>query len=86
MSSNVSLVERSMTTNVVLSLIFVVIIALLVVVPDSWRPYYLVSTFSVMRSCLPILTAVANFGTVKTVSAQYWEHTKHLANIMLNKR
>ena len=62
---------RSMKTNLTLGVIFIVVLIIFLLVPDVWRPYFIAIVFTVMRGSMPILTAIANFGTVKFVALQY---------------
>ncbi len=62
---------RSMKTNGILGATFLFLWITIMFIPDFWRPYCFVILFSVMRGSMPLLTAIANFGTVKSVALQY---------------
>jgi len=68
---------RSILTNLILGIIFVSVLSTLVLVRDLWRPYFYVAIFTIMRGLMPLLTAIANFGTVKSVAWQYWKYIRH---------
>jgi hypothetical protein len=68
---------RSILTNLILGIIFVSVLSTLVLVRDLWRPYFYVAVFTIMRGLMPLLTAIANFGTVKSVAWQYWKYIRH---------
>jgi pentapeptide MXKDX repeat protein len=62
---------RSMITNGILGATFLFLWITIMFIPDFWRPYFFVILFSVMRGSMPLMTAIANFGTVKSVAMQY---------------
>ena len=63
---------RSMKTNLVVGCCFCVFFfVLLVITPKSLQPFFAAICFSTLRAALPILTTVANFGTVQSVVCQY---------------
>ncbi len=80
--AQMSAAERSIKTNLILGLIFLVSFSSLMFVPNIWRPYCYVIVFSVMKGALPVLTAIANFGTVKQVATQYWDYIKHAFHLV----
>jgi hypothetical protein len=64
---------RSMKTNLIVGGSFCLFFfVLLVIVPKSLQQFVSVICFSSLRGALPILTTVANFGTVQSVVCQYW--------------
>ena len=68
---------RSIRTNLILGAIFISVLSILLLVPAFWRPYFFVVVFTVMRGSMPMLTAIANFGTVKFVALQYLDSIYH---------
>jgi hypothetical protein len=70
--AQVSSAERSMKTNVVLATVFIIVMSFSIFVADQWRNHFYVIVLMSIRALMPILTAIANFGTVKNVALQYW--------------
>jgi hypothetical protein len=77
--------SRSMKTNLTLGLIFILLLIIFLLVPEFWRPYLNAITFTLSKGLMPILTAIANFGTVKFVALQYLEYVKNAWNLALSK-
>lgn len=77
--------SRSMKTNLTLGLIFILLLSTLLLVPEFWRPYLNAITFTLSKGLMPILTAIANFGTVKFVALQYLEYVQNAWNLALSK-
>ena len=65
---------RSVETNLWLGAFFIISMTCLALLPSTWRPYGYVLLFSTMKTAMPILTTVANFGNVKSVIAKYWNN------------
>ena len=68
--------ERSLNTNLVLGLLFCITFTVFLFVSKNLRVYLTVIVFSVMKAALPLLTTLANFGTVQSVSSQYWNYIR----------
>jgi hypothetical protein len=66
--------KRTLTTNAVLSTIFLVVFALMMICSTSNRRYYSVVVLTILKGALPIFTTIANFGTVQFVITQYWHY------------
>ncbi len=75
-SAQLAAAKRSLKTNLVLLSTFVVLITILIFVESSIPNYFTVIVFTLMKSAMPILTTMANFGTVKQVAGQYWNCLK----------
>jgi pentapeptide MXKDX repeat protein len=73
---------RSMITNGILGATFLFLWITIIFIPDFWRPYFFVILFSVMRGSMPLMTAIANFGTVKSVALQYLGFFQQVFNKM----
>jgi hypothetical protein len=68
--------KRSLITNLVLigqSLLIDVTIPL---IAPEYLPHVIVFYFTILKGALPILTTIANFGTVANVISQYWAYLK----------
>jgi len=74
--AELSAAKRSLKTNLVLLSTFLVLTTIVIFVESSFRNYVSFVVFSVMKSAMPILVTVANFGTVKQVASQYWSNLK----------
>jgi hypothetical protein len=70
--------ERSLKTNLALGLFFLTIISCIAFVANAWRPYFTLIALSAMKGALPIMTTIANFGTVKTIVSQYCDYAKQM--------
>jgi hypothetical protein len=77
--------SRSMKTNLNLGSIFILLLIIFLLVPEFWRPYLNAILFTLNKGLMPILTAIANFGTVKFVTLQYLEHVQSAWNLVLIK-
>jgi hypothetical protein len=66
--------KRTLTTNAVLSTIFLVVFAVMMVCSTSNRRYYSVVVLTILKGALPIFTTIANFGTIQFVIMQYWHY------------
>ena len=66
--------ERSLHTNLVLGVLFFITFCTLMFVSKSLRVYLTVIIFSVMKAAMPLMTTLANFGTVQSVACQYWDY------------
>ena len=77
--------ERSMKTNFVIGGWFCLFLFIqIVLVPKAFRDQVAVLVGSATRAALPILTAIANFGTVQFVVLEYWRgFQRAILNIFL---
>ena len=73
-----SAVERSLKTNLALGVFFISALSCMALTPNVWRPYFTLIALSVMKGALPVMTTIANFGTVKTIVSQYWDYVKQV--------
>ena len=68
--------ERSLQTNLVLVLSFCLLFFIFIFVSKQLRLYFIVVVFSIMKAAMPLMTTLANFGTVQSVANQYCNHLK----------
>ena len=68
----ISAAERSLKTNFVVAGVFCLLFGVLVLLSKTAKSYFSVMVFSLVKTALPVLTALANFGTVQSVLSQYW--------------
>ena len=66
----------SMMTNLILIAIFILLMSLTLLIPVSVRLVCMEIMFSFTKVAMPIMTTIANFGTVKFVVRQYWKSSK----------
>ena len=77
--------SRSMKTNLNLGSIFILLLIIFLLIPEFWRPYLNAILFTLNKGLMPILTAIANFGTVKFVALQYLDYVQNVWNLVLSK-
>ena len=65
--------KRSMMTNLILIAIFILLMLLALLIPVSVRQVCMEIMFSFTKVAMPIMTTIANFGTVQFVVRQYWK-------------
>ena len=65
--------RRSLKTNLVLILAFVLANLFLLLPSKTWQAYWTVLIFSVQKGAMPILTTATNFGLVKNMFSFYWK-------------
>jgi hypothetical protein len=75
--AQVSAAERSIKTNLFLGTIFIIAMSCSIFVADQWRNHFYTIVLMSIRGTMPILTAIANFGTVKNVALNYWNKFEH---------
>ena len=63
--------KRSLITNLILSAFLFIAHAVIVMLPPSERLFFSILIFKSVKGVLPILTAIANFGTIRFVFGQY---------------
>ena len=66
--------ERCIITNILLGVFLFIMFVILVTVSKQTRIFLYVIIFSTFKAVLPLLTTVANFGTVQFVARQYWSY------------
>ena len=67
---------RSLKTNAVLSLVLIAAFLFLAFPMSDWRTFYTLLVFSEMKGLMPIMTTVANFGTVQSILSEFWRDLK----------
>jgi hypothetical protein len=77
--------KRSLVTNMICISVFFVGF-LMFLLPVEIRIYFNVFVFTLIKGLMPVLTALANFGTVQSVFVQYKEHfcQLHVVKIIFN--
>jgi len=65
--------KRSLETNFVVILFFFAANIVLLIPSKIWQTYFCVVDTSVQKALLPILSTMANFGTIRSVGKQLWE-------------
>ena len=66
--------KRSLVTNLACMSVFFVIFTLIFLLPLETRNYASVFIYSCVKSLMPLLSTVANFGTIQSVFLQYKEY------------
>ena len=64
---------RSLKTNFILILMFFLSNLFLLLPSKMWQTYFCLLETSTYKSLLPIVTTIANFGTVRSVGFQLWK-------------
>jgi len=70
--------KRSLVTNLACMSVFFVIFTLIFLLPLETRNYACVFIYSCVKSLMPLLSTVANFGTIQSVFLQYKEYILQL--------
>ena len=82
-AKQLSSAKRSLETNFFLLLAFMLVFVTLIILPK--KEVFSSIAFSTMKGAMPILTTIVNFGTIRSVMAQYKEGLKHtLSDIFQN--
>jgi hypothetical protein len=68
--------ERSQLTNLILGTLFCITFSILMLVPKTLRVYLTVIGISIMKAAMPLLTTLANYGTVQFIASQYWNYIR----------
>ncbi len=76
---------RSLITNLSCLSIFVVGHIIIVLLPKSISSFFSVIVFTLVKGALPILTTIANFGTIQFVISQYYDYFQSLRFYCLNE-
>ena len=66
--------KRSLVTNLSCCSIFVVGHLIIILLPKGARSYFSVIVFTLVKGAMPILTTIANFGTMQFVISQYFDY------------
>ena len=74
-----------MATNFILSLVFILVLGTMMIFSSVNRRYYAMIFLNILKTALPIGTAIANFGTVQFVVVQYWQYVQHTFKSICNK-
>ncbi len=69
--------KRSLITNLAFTGYLIVTHAIIALLPATERIFYSVIVFSLFKGSLPILTAIANFGTIQSVVRNYWNYLRN---------
>ena len=64
---------RSLETNLFLILFFISSTLFYLVPSKSWQTYFVVVETSLLKALLPLISTITNFGTIRSVSLQFWE-------------
>ena len=64
---------RSLETNLMLILLFVLATFFYLIPSKVWQTYFCVVETSLQKALLPLITTMTNFGTVRSVSIQFWK-------------
>jgi hypothetical protein len=75
-NSQIESATRSLRTNLILFGILLLAAAFLNLVPAFLKSFLTTTVFTVFKAAFPLLTAVANFGTVQSVASTYWNYLK----------
>ncbi len=68
--------ERCIKTNFLLVSFLFFMFVILAAVSKQTRVYLYVIIFSTFKAVLPLLTTIANFGTIQFVARHYWSYIK----------
>ena len=66
--------ERSLKTNGFIVISFAIVFCIIMAVSKETRVYFHSIAFALIKSALPLLTTIANFGTIQHVARQYWNY------------
>ena len=69
--------KRSLITNLVLIGQSLLIDMAMPLISKEYFSFFIVFCFTILKGALPILTTIANFGTVANFISQYWTYLKH---------
>jgi hypothetical protein len=72
--------KRSLITNLVLIGQFLLTDMAMPFIAKEYLLFYVALIFPTLKGALPILTTIANFGTVANVISLYWAYLKHKLN------
>jgi hypothetical protein len=72
-TAEINCAKRSLVTNFICISVFIVCSTLVFVLPRNISNYYVVISFTFIKGLMPVLSTLANFGTVQSVFWQYKE-------------
>jgi hypothetical protein len=72
--SQIQSAKRSLVTNLICMFVFTIGITVDIMMPVEIRTYFCVIFFTLVKGFMPVLSTVANFGTIQSVCWQYKEH------------
>ena len=64
---------RSLKTNLIMILLVFMSNFVLLIPSKIWQTYFCIVDTSIQKALLPIITTMANFGTVRSVASQFWK-------------
>jgi hypothetical protein len=64
---------RSLKTNLILILLVFMSNFVLLIPSKAWQTYFCIVDTSIQKALLPIITTMANFGTVRSVASKFWK-------------
>jgi hypothetical protein len=64
---------RSLKTNLIMILLVFMSNFVLLIPSKVWQTYFCIVDTSIQKALLPIITTMANFGTVRSVARQFWK-------------
>ena len=72
----ISAAEHSLKTNGFVGLFFAILFCTIMVVSKEARIFFNFIMFAIFKAALPLMTSIANFGTIQYVAKQYWSYFK----------
>ena len=69
-----TLAMKSLGTNVIFLGLVILTCASYLVPPANWQPYFTSALVSLLQGLQPAISTMANFGTIRSVSLQYWNY------------
>ena len=66
--------ERTLKTNGILGIFFAVLFYIILTASKEARVYLQVIISAIIKAALPLLTTIANFGTIQHVVKKYWNY------------
>jgi hypothetical protein len=64
---------RSLKTNLIMILLDGLFMLFMLIPSMTWQTYFCIVGSSILKGLIPIVTTMANFGTVRTVATQMWK-------------
>ena len=66
--------ERSLKTNCFFFALFIGLFVMFALLSTNTILYFTAAVLPILKTVLPVFTAIANFGPVKSVVSQYWKN------------
>ena len=66
--------ERTLKTNGIVGIFFAILFFVFMVLSKESRVYFQVILFKIVQAALPLLTTIANFGTIQHVAKNYFTY------------